>query len=693
MKSSNFAFNFDFRPKRPNFDSSDNKENSCAPRQSQDVSQRTPSAFSITSSQDRCFADQTIESTKSQKENEPMKWPKIPEFRKIFDTVRRTPSESAANNRLHTVKSNPSETESKPKDKEDEVSVIKKKVSQELERIETFQAISKMESDRQIELIKELKANKIELNNKIEAISRENCDLKSQIDVERSERNDLIVRMNNTREMVNKVKEFLTNIEGRMEAVGEVRRAMDIVDGERERQFHALNQTIGDLRGRHTAIVSDLKNEIDSLKSNINDKVVEIEFIKKAFIRLKLVFNSTREQKKKSDQTIEVMTGLLGQHKEELESLRAGFSQIKLESNELIEKLTESDAKNVSNELKIVDLTQNIKALEDEIQKMIEDFAQREEKWTRQSNELLEQTKAQLILVQEEKQNLETLVKEKDELVSDKDKTINDLESTIGSLREENSGLLQLKDENETMIESLQSKANETIIEKEKIEDKLTKEVNELKSELDSKMQEFGQKIADLETRLTELKQMKEQNETTICELTSEKEEIKQNYEKEKEICESKIKTMAELMESAKKDYLKRIDEKDDRIKEYRREHERMRYSNDQLDKKCKELEGEQSTLKQKLCQLTFFATSSKPTTATSELCLTPKLLSPKVMKQDRYRIESPLRVDMSMADEKYEPNKKKQKLKTYGKVRAENIEKGRPTPTKEDDLSWLDNL
>ena len=81
-----------------------------------------------------------------------------------------------------------------------------------------------------------------------------------------------------------------------------------------------------------------------------------------------------------------------------------------------------------------------------------------------------------------------------------------------------------------------------------------------------------------------------------------------------------------------------------------------------------------------------------------------------------KHRIESPVKVNMNLVEDKQKKNfdtetdeydiemvnkdqpfKKKLKtipmnLKTYGKkgLRLENIVRGRPTPTKNDDLSWL---
>lgn len=603
---------------------------------------RTPFAFNLRPQ--RTFTDRTNQSAQSQSQKASKSVPPV------IITSKGDDSKSAST---------------------DDTVVLKRKISEELEKIEVYKRLTEMEGNRRMEEIKELKANKLVLSNRLEVLSRENSDLKVKLNVEQSERQDVVIRMNNTREMVYRVKDFLQGIETRMEAFNEVRDIMEALDGQRVQDFKSLTKNFYDLNAQHKRMVTDLQEKIKRSNAELTQKAIELEKIRAAFGQLNCAHQALKNQKEQTDRKIELMKAVIEQNNAKYDTLETAFARLKLENNSLTEKLAEAEAKDLTKSLKIEELSEKNKELETELKKLNED---------------LEQKKTEFQSMLERKQELEKIIEDKETLVGERDKTIGDLEASVESLRQEVEDLNHLNEENKTLIDSLESKANQTIIEKEMIEEKLTNDIRELKNELETKMKEFQQKIENLEARVKELNDQKELNETTICELLSEKEKTEELLEKEEKNAQNEKQKMSELVEVIKEDYMKRINEKDRLIQDFRRELDKIRHRAGNLNKKYQKMEDRKSLI-------------------------------------ERHRVESPIRVNMSSVEdnetngsnkdskkglkkefaeesdfeEKFQPDKKKFKAtlgqKTYGKrnLRAQNIEKGLPTPTKTDDLSWLD--
>jgi DNA repair exonuclease SbcCD ATPase subunit len=552
-------------------------------------------------------------------------------------------------------------------------SYLKERVAQEIEKIETWKAITELEMKKKNEQIIELKETNDQLRQRMTTIQSENNSLKISINAEVSEREEIVTKMQNTREMFVRVKNYVEHIENRLNSFEEIKHLMEKVNERRSQQFDDLTQKFLALDLNHQTIVSDLKQDLSLKESEVFKLDEELKKLMKdfneckseaenSFNALDLTLKSVNEQKEsllieinelkeqlnaKNDETVEFSKKVdqLTQQLDDLNRLHESAvdraEQKALEFNDLRLNL-ENEIKELQNKCQLLN------SEKENFEKLINELENRIQNLNEENNQLLEtkiefnhtidDLNSKLEAIEREKENIESNAENEKQKLQ---KSIEELETNVEILNEKNLELEKLKEENESLIENLESKANKTLIEKENVEKELRRDYEILKNEFEDKVNEyinkindFENKIKDYEIKIEELEKSKAENETKINETLSnneilkcEKENLEILLEKEKSSLAIQIANMTNILESCKTDYNKRIEDKEERIKEYKRESEKMQYNVEHLSKKCEKIEAEKAHISRKLQELTL---STLRTSASSpDRVCTPKFQSP----------------------------------------------------------------
>jgi chromosome segregation ATPase len=552
-------------------------------------------------------------------------------------------------------------------------SYLKERVAQEIEKIETWKAITELEMKKKNEQIIELKETNDQLRQRMTTIQSENNSLKISINAEVSEREEIVTKMQNTREMFVRVKNYVENIENRLNSFEEIKHLMEKVNERRSQQFDDLTQKFLALDLNHQTIVSDLKQDLSLKESQVLKLDEELKKLMKdfneckseaenSFNALDLTLKSVNEQKESLLIAINELKEQLKAKNDETDEFSKKVDQLTQQLDDL-NRLHESAVDraeqkalefndlrlNLENEIKeLQNKCQLLNSEKENFEKLINELENRIQNLNEENNQLLEtkiefnntinDLNSKLEAIEREKENIESNAeKEKQKL----QKSIKELETNVEIFNQKNLELEKLKEENESLIENLESKANKTFIEKENVEKELRHDYEILKNEFEDKVNEyinkindFESKIKDFEIKIEELEKSKAENETKMNELLSnnevlkcEKENLEILLEKEKSSLAIQIANMTNILESCKTDYNKRIEDKEERIKEYKRESEKMQYNVEHLSKKCEKIESEKAHISRKLQELTL---STLRTSASSpDRVCTPKFQSP----------------------------------------------------------------
>ncbi|KAK3106246.1 hypothetical protein FSP39_015970 [Pinctada imbricata] len=419
-----------------------------------------------------------------------------------------------------------------------------------------------------------------ELEVKVERLEQEKCETIKQLDLLRSEKEQLCEQMTEKDDVVEKVREEIRMaVNEKEEILKEKKKVNDKVTElqttifDMDKKIQCQAQDFSDKRSEQKVVLDRLEKEREDLKVNLEDALNDLVSIKEQLNQTSTELDQTYSDKERLELELSDLNTAYSESESRLSALTEenkvkveDLKQAKDREDDLVQRLSDQDGEVEKMNAEIKQLTKNLESLRLEKDQLCADKERESQEYVSKEADLNAQIDNLNDDINRLEEKIDVLGNEKNDVVARKESVetkIADLQSEL-NLRNEGkvameTDVCQLKDDLEKTHRSLQESEEKRKLDEERLSaeiDTLRQEVSGLNFQLSSEQMRHEQALQtfssqdgslhDLEEKLEEREALIGQLQAQLSEVTSSKDSEMSSKQEEMEKINNLLKSNGE---------------------------------------------------------------------------------------------------------------------------------------------------